>query len=84
MSERSISPFERFGGPSPYSEARAREHVFAAFETFTGLAHRYYKDWRLWRTIAERNDIADVRQVEPGTRLLIPDRPLESGRYESA
>jgi hypothetical protein len=83
MSTRSVSPYERFGGLRPYSDARLREHVYAAHETVTGLAHRYYGDWRMWRIIAERNQLRDVRRIEAGTRLLIPERPLERGRYES-
>lgn len=81
--ERSISPYERWGGLSPYSDAFLREHVYAAHETISGLAHRYLGDWRLWRLIADRNRLADVRAIPSGTRLLIPARPLQRGRYES-
>jgi nucleoid-associated protein YgaU len=83
MSNRSISPFERWGGLSPYSDAFLREHVYAAHETLTGLAHRYYNDWRLWRLIADRNTVLDPREIEAGTRLLIPDIPLEFGSFET-
>lgn len=81
--ERSISPYERYGEPSPAEEAHLIVHVFNASETISGLAHRYYGDWRLWRRIAERNNIVDVRRIEPGTQLLIPPKPVERGRYES-
>lgn len=80
---RSISPYERWGGLSPYTDARLREHVYAAHETLTGLARRYYGDWRLWRLIADRSGVADPRAIEPGTRLLVPEKPLQKGRYES-
>ncbi len=80
---RSISPFERYGRFNPQTDANLRVHVFDVTETITGLAHRYFGDWRLWRLIADRNNIADVRRIEPGTPLLIPERPVQRGRYAS-
>jgi len=59
------------------------EHVWRAGDTLTGLAHRYYTDWRMWRLIADRNLIIDARTIPVGTQLLIPQRPLQYGRYES-
>ncbi len=83
INERSISPFERYGAATPVQDAVLIEHSFTAGETISGLAHRYYDDWRLWRVIAERNRIVDARQIAPGTLLLIPEQPLEIGVYES-
>ncbi len=83
MSERSISPFERYGAARPTADAVLQVHVFARTDKISALAQKYYGDWRLWRIIAERNKIADVRQIEIGTELIIPRRPLERGRYES-
>lgn len=80
---RSITPYERFGQARPQADADLIEFVFRAGDTLSGLAHRFYGDWRLWRAIADRNAIVDVRTIEPGTVLLIPPRPLELGRYES-
>lgn len=82
-SSRSISPFEYYGAPTPIENALLIEHLFVARETLSGLAHRYYDDWKLWRIIAERNNIADPRQIAPGAVLLIPEQPLEIGIYES-
>lgn len=79
---RSISPYERFGEYRPETDATLKEYVFKAGDTISGLAHREYGDWRLWRLIAERNRIADVRQIAPGTVLLVPERPLEKGVFE--
>lgn len=79
---RSISPFERFGNYQPEEDANLQEYVFTDADTLTGLAHRYYGDWRLWRLIADRNQVADVRQIAVGTLLLIPERPLEQGEVE--
>lgn len=76
---RSVSPYERFGQVSPARDAYLALHTFNASETLTGLAQRYYSDWRLWRLIADRNALVDVRRVAPGTELLIPEKPLERG-----
>lgn len=81
---RSVSPYERFAVASPVTDARMRVHVLVAGETLTGLAHRYYGDWRAWRDIAERNNVSDPRALAPGARLLIPERQLELGSFESA
>lgn len=80
--DRSVSPFEFYGTITSVEDAILIEHLFVAGETISGLAQRYYDDWRLWRIIAERNKIGDVRQVAPGTILLIPERPLETGDFE--
>ncbi len=80
---RSITPYERFGKAVPQADADLQEYVFCALDTISGVAHRFYGDWRLWRVIAERNNIVDVRTIDSGSVLLIPARPLESGRYES-
>ena len=80
---RSITPYERFGKATPQADANLQEYVFVALDTISNIAHRFYDDWRQWRVIADRNGIVDVRTIEPGTVLLIPPRPLESGRYES-
>jgi nucleoid-associated protein YgaU len=80
---RSISPYERYGIADSDADTGLRIHVFVVTDTLSGLAHRYYGDWRQWRLIAERNSISDPRQMVPGTELLIPKRPLEKGSYES-
>lgn len=80
---RSQTPYERFGEPNPEPDAYLEERIFRAGDTLSGIAHQVYGDWRLWRLIADRSAIVDPRKVEPGTRLLIPPQPLESGRYES-
>ena len=84
MSERSTSPFERYGAARPSGDAVLQTHVFAVTDTLTGLAEKYYADWRQWRWIAERNGIIDPRQIVAGTELIIPRRPLTRGRYESS
>lgn len=80
---RSVSPFERRGAFNPQTDAALREHYWREGDTLSGLADGYYDDWRLWRRIADRNLIIDARKIEPGTLLVIPDLPPQSGRYES-
>jgi len=80
---RSISPFERFGEAVPVTDATLQVYVFRQGDTITGIAHRFYGDWRLWRLIADRNALADPRQIEVGTALLIPELPVEDGRFKS-
>jgi nucleoid-associated protein YgaU len=79
---RSVSPYERFGGFLPYEDANLKQHVFRDGDTISGIAHREYGDWRLWKVIAERNKLEDVRQIPEGKILLIPERPLQKGIYE--
>jgi nucleoid-associated protein YgaU len=79
----SLTPYERHGQPSPDPDARVQEYTFKVTDTISGLAHRFYGDWRLWRLIADRNGIKDVRYIPVGTVLLIPERPMQQGRYES-
>ena len=77
-----ISPYERFGRFTPDEDAALEEYTWNDSDTITGLAARKYGDWRQWRLIADRNGIADVRQIPSGTVLLIPERPLEKGAFE--
>lgn len=79
----SITPYQKFGKPTPNTDASLRVHVWVMTDTITGLAHKFYGDLLLWHVIADRNEIVDVRQIEPGTELIIPRRELEKGRYES-
>ena len=79
---RSISPYESRGVFVPEADASLQEHVFNVSETLSGLAHLYYGDFSQWRLIADRNHIRDPRQVEPGTLLVIPELPLESGSFD--
>jgi nucleoid-associated protein YgaU len=80
---RSITPYERFGESNPDADAFLEEYSVKAGDTISGIAHRFYGDWRLWRLIADRNALVDVRELTVGATLLIPRKPLEQGRYES-
>lgn len=83
MSKRSISPYEKFGVAIPFADAELQIHIFTVTDSITAIAEKYLGDWGAWRLIAERNSIADVRRIEPGTQLIIPNSPLVRGRYES-
>jgi len=78
---RSISPYEEFGRFRPDEDASLEEYVWTDADTISGLAYRKYGDWRLWRIIADRNRIEDVRKIPAGKILLIPERPLEKGAF---
>jgi nucleoid-associated protein YgaU len=80
---RSIPPFERYGHFVPAEDATLTEHLFADGDWLSDLAHRYYGEWRQWRVIADRNAVIDPRAIDPGTVLLIPERPLEVGAFGS-
>lgn len=80
---RSLTPYERFGKPNPDADAFLEEYTVKAGDTISGIAHRFYSDWRLWRLIADRNSLIDVRELEIGKTLLVPPKPLAQGRYES-
>ncbi len=81
--KRSISPVEKFGSANPNTDANLQFHTFIATDSLSGIAQKYYGDLSLWRLIAKRNNIEDIRQIEVGTVLIIPKRPLAKGIYET-
>ncbi len=81
--ERSVSPYEQYGTATPSSDGSLQIHIYAATDTISGLAQKFYGDWRLWRLISDRNQLQDVRRIETGRELIIPRQPLEIGLYES-
>lgn len=69
-----------FGEAVPLEDAELEEYTFVEGDTISGVAYRFGVEWR---QIAERNRIVDVRNISPGTRLLIPAKELERGLFES-
>lgn len=54
------------------SADHTRLHVVAEGETLPLIAHDAYSDARRWRAIADHNDLGEVRDLVPGTRLELP------------
>lgn len=50
-------------------------HMVRAGEKIFTIAAAAYGDPRLWRAIALRNGVEDIRAIEPGQRLVIPRLP---------
>lgn len=80
---RTPSPFERFSNFVPEADANMRVHTLVAGETLTGLAVKYYGTVSLWTLIADRNNVVDVRDLEPGAQLIIPAPPASTTELES-
>ena len=80
---RNVSPIERHSEAAPQDDAELSSLIFAEGQTLALIAGEYYGDWRLWVLIATYNAITDPRRIAPGTIILIPQRPLVVGDYES-
>lgn len=51
-------------------------------DSLGAIAHRVYGNSKLWRPIALINNISDLRQLQPGVQLMIPNLPyryMETG-----
>lgn len=49
-------------------------------ETLSQIAYEEYKDTRMWKFIAEANDLKNPRDLTPGTDLLLPPSDLTGDR----
>ena len=61
----------------------SKRHEVLQGETIGMIAFQAYGDATLWRPIALRNGLDDVRALKPGRRLIVPPLPYrdpESGR----
>ena len=54
------------------SADHTRTHIVAEGETLPLIAYDAYADPGLWRVIADHNNLSEVRDLVPGTRLEIP------------
>jgi hypothetical protein len=59
--------------PTPTAtRTRPRSYTWAAGDTLSSVALRFYADARRWRDIATRNRITDPRVLRPGRVVLLP------------
>lgn len=54
------------------SADHTRVHIVSQGETLPLIAHDAYADARLWKLIAERNGLTEVRDLPAGLRLELP------------
>lgn len=66
---------EQLEGTPRQSADRTKYHILTQADTLWLLADRAYADSRLWRLIAEANNIDNPRLLVPGRELIIP--PME-------
>lgn len=75
--ERTTSPNQQ-PRQNPTSGAKpGKVHVVTEGDRLDLIAHRYYKKTKLWRYIAEVNDIDNPRQLVRGLVLTIPPAPTD-------
>ncbi len=65
-------PTEELQVNTPNSPDHTKSYVVKDGDTVSGIAGIFYRDPRLWRPIAERNDIDNPRVLTPGSVLTIP------------
>jgi len=65
--------------PPLQSADKTKRRVLVGRDDVWRLAAREYEDPRLWRVIAERNDLDDPRAVRPGDWLEVPPLDEDSG-----
>jgi|SRR6185503_2541646 len=65
-------PEEELQRNEPSSPDHTKAYVVKEADTLSGIAGMFYRDPRLWRPIADRNDIDDPRRLTPGAVLTIP------------
>lgn len=58
--------------PTSGGESGKSTHIVGAGDSLQSIAVRAYGDPRLWRGLAEFNDVDDPLRLNPGMRLLIP------------
>src|SRR5690606_5220057 len=66
-------PEEELQRNEPNSPDHTKAYVVKEGDTVSGIAGMFYRDPRLWRAIAERNDIEDPRSLPAGLVLTIPN-----------
>jgi nucleoid-associated protein YgaU len=65
-------PAEELQQNEPHSPDHTKSYVVKEGDTLSGIAGIFYRDPRLWRPIAERNEIDNPRLLPAGAVLTIP------------
>lgn len=65
-------PEEEVQANEPHSPDHTKSYVVKEGDTVSGIAGMFYRDPRLWRPIAERNQIENPRVLPAGAVLTIP------------
>jgi hypothetical protein len=65
-------PAEEIQRNEPSSPDHTKSYVVKEGDTVSGIAGIFYRDPRLWRPIAERNEIDNPRVLSAGAVLTIP------------
>ncbi len=65
-------PEEELKQNEPNSPDHTKAYVVKQGDTLSGIAAMFYRDARLWRPIAERNDVENPRVLSAGQVLTIP------------
>ena len=68
---------ELINDPRLQSADKSKRRVIVGLDSLWALAAREYNDAALWRAIAERNDLDDPRDIQPGDWVTVP--PVERG-----
>jgi nucleoid-associated protein YgaU len=63
---------EQVASPPRQSPNVEKAYTVKRGDTLSSIAADVYKDPALWREIALANAIEDPRQIQPGTRLIVP------------
>jgi hypothetical protein len=66
-------PEEELEENEPHSPDRTKAYIVKQGDTMSGIAAMFYRDPRLWRSIANENDIDDPRLLEAGRVITIPN-----------
>jgi len=67
--------------PRLQSADKSKRRVIVGRDSLWALAAREYNDCRLWRSIAERNDLDDPRDIRPGDWVMVPPLERDDGHF---
>lgn len=65
--------------PPLQSADKSKRRVITGYDSLWLLASREYDDAKLWRVIAQANDLDDPREIRPGQWLMVPSLEKADG-----